>query len=507
MVRDLAEAERLALLDPAARALLAGPERPIVLVPRRAGVAIAPEVAPEGPLLGLFLPYSPLHQLLLAAAGRPLVMTSGNRAEEPIVFRDHDAVAELGGIADLLLAHDRSIAAPCDDSVARVIAGRPAVLRRARGFVPRPVAMARPFARPVLACGAQMKNTFCVGTGETAHLGPHVGDLETLATYEHYQAAITRMLRLLRVRPEIVAHDLHPGYLSTAWARAGAAAATIAVQHHHAHVASAMGEHGLPGPVLGVAYDGTGYGSDGTAWGGELLLADLARFERLATFRPIPLAGGDAAIRQPWRVALALLEDAFAGDPPLDALPLFTRIPAHEVAVVRRMLRARLNAPLAHGVGRYFYALGALLLARPVSRYDGQVAMAWNLAAAPGRERPYPFTVDFAAAPWTVDLRPLTRAAVDDALASVPVAIVSARFHDTLAAATAELVRAAARRHGRLPVVLTGGCFQNPRLAEGVLAALAGDFAVHLHGEVPPGDGGIALGQALVADARTRACA
>ncbi|HLK10613.1 MAG TPA: carbamoyltransferase HypF [Candidatus Binatia bacterium] len=507
MVRDLARAERLARLDDAERALLASVERPIVLVPRRPDADVAAEVAPGSPLLGVFLPYTPLHHLLLAAVDRPLVMTSANLSDEPIVHRDAEAARRLAPIADLILGHDRAIATPCEDSVARVIAGRPVVLRRARGWVPRALALPRPFARPVLACGADLKSAACVGVDAAAYLGPQTGDLADLATLRAFEESVERLLHLLRVVPEVVACDLHPGYRSTAYARARRAATIVAVQHHHAHVASAMAEHGLSGPVLGVAYDGTGYGTDGAAWGGELLLADYVRFERLATFRPLALAGGDAAIRQVWRLALAALDDAFGGEVSLAGLPLFARIPARDVAVVRQMIAAGLNAPRAHGVGRWFDALGALVLGRAAARYEGEVAAAWNLAADPADRARYPFAVDLSGVPWAVDLRPLVRAAVADLLGGRPAGAISARFHNTLVAATAEVVRAAAARHGRLPVVLTGGCFQNPRLAEGVIAALGSGHTVYLHGAIPPGDGGIALGQALVADARVRACA
>jgi hydrogenase maturation protein HypF len=264
-----------------------------------------------------------------------------------------------------------------------------------------------------------------------------------------------------------------------------------------------MAEHGLAGPVLGLAWDGTGLGTDGAAWGGELLIAERGRFERLATFRPVPLAGGDRAVREPWRVALAALLDAFGGDPPLERLPLFARVAPAEVEGVRRMIAGGVNAPPAHGAGRAFDAAGALALARPRSRYEGQVAVALDNAAAGESADPYPYAIDGAPAVAQLDLRPLWRELVQDVAGGRPAGVVSARFHASLAAAGAALVRRAAAEHGRLPVVLTGGCFQNRRLAEGMTRELGarGGFAVYLHGEVPPGDGGIALGQAVVADA------
>jgi hydrogenase maturation protein HypF len=508
MVADLAAARALAELAPAEAALLDSVERPIVLVRARAAVPLAPEVAPESPLVGLMLAYAPLHHLLLAETGRPLVMTSANLADEPIAFEDDDALARLGGIADLFLVHDRPIASRCDDSVARVIAGRPLVMRRSRGWVPRPVRVSRRFAAPVLAVGAGLKNTFCLARGDEATLGPHVGDLDGLETYAAFEAAITRLEAFLALRPELVACDLHPLYLSTRYARERAAALgvpLVEVQHHHAHAASAIAEHGLDGPVLALAWDGTGLGTDGTAWGGELLLAERGRFERLATFRPIPLAGGDRAVREPWRVALAALLDAFGDDVWLGRVPLFREIAARDMDVVRRMLAAGLNAPPAHGVGRVFDAAAALALGKPAARYEGELAIALENAAAPGAVDGYPFDVDRAGPIDQLDLRPLWRGLAADASAGVPAAEVSARFHAGLAAGGAELVRGASRRTGRLPVVLTGGCFQNARLTERILAELAGSFEVYQHGQVPPGDGGIALGQAVVADATARA--
>lgn len=498
MVSDLAAASALAELSGEEAALLESPERPIVLVRRSPGAPIAQGVAPDTDLVGLMLPYAPLHHLLLAAAGRPLVMTSANPSDEPICADNAEAVARLGAIADALVVHDRPIATRCDDSVARVIAGAPTLLRRSRGYVPRPIALAHPVAQPVLAVGAQLKNTFCIAIDDCAYLGPHIGDLESLAALEFFEAAVARMEDLLRVRPDVIAHDLHPDYTSTQYARRRAGRC-IAVQHHHAHVASAMAEHGLAGPVIGVAYDGTGYGLDGTAWGGEILLAHAGSFERLATFRPIALPGGDLAIREPWRIALALLDDAQRDEAPIAQLPVFAHVPPRVLQVARGMIRGQINAPRARGIGRLFDGIGALVLARRTASYEGQIAVAWDLTAAPGDHGRYPYTVERD----EIDIRPLVRGVVGDVLDGVVPAAISARFHDTLIDATVDRVRVAIAAHGALPVVLTGGAFHNHRLAEGIRAGLA-DLAVYRHGEVPPGDGGIALGQAIVADAQVR---
>jgi len=508
MVPDLAAAARIAELTPAERDLLGSVERPIVLSRRRPGAALAPEVAPDTALVGLLLPYTPLHHLLLAAApGRPLVMTSANLSEEPIAYRNEEALARLAPVADLFLLHDRDIETRADDSVTRLVRGRPLVLRRSRGYVPRGIRVARPFARPVLACGALLKNAFCLGAGAEVHLGPHVGDLDNLATLEAFEDAVRRMERFLRVKPEVLAHDLHPEFPSTDYALRRSRAEglqAVGVQHHHAHVAAAMAEHGLPGPVIGVSWDGAGLGPDGTSWGGEVLVAGYDGYRRAATLRPLALAGGDRAVREPWRVALAMLLDAFGPEAPVDRLALFRQVPASTLGPVRRMIEQGVRSPRVHGAGRWFDAVGALALCRPRAGYEGQVAMALEAAADPGPAEPYPFALDAAGATAELDLRPLARAATRDLLAGRPAGEVSARFHETLAAGAAAMVEQAAGEAGRLPVVLTGGVFQNARLAESVAERLEPAHRVFLHGQVPAGDGGIALGQALIADAAAR---
>ncbi|MGE5815183.1 MAG: carbamoyltransferase HypF [Acidobacteriota bacterium] len=503
MVRDLEAAERVAVLGQAERALLLSTERPIVLAPRRPTGNLASAIAPRNPLIGILLPYSPLHHLLMREVDVPLVMTSGNRSDEPLAYRNSEAQARLAEIADLFLLHDRPIVTRCDDSIARVVAGSPVILRRSRGYVPRPVMVPQPFSRPVLACGALLKNTFCIGIGNRAYLGPHIGDLENLETFDSFQDSVARMERFLGVEPEVIAHDLHPDYFSTHYAQLRREPRKVAVQHHHAHVASALAENGIQGPVFGLAYDGTGYGTDGSAWGGELLLADTRTFTRLATFRPIALPGGDAAVRAPWRTALSMLDDAFEGSAPIDDLSLFRSLREEDVLVTRRMVAAGLNSPRAHGVGRYFDAFAAIALGRTQCTFEGQLALEWNMAAlaAAGERGRYPFDISRAATPWQLDLRPMTRNAVYELIGGEAPPVVAARFHNTLAAATAQLIRLAASQHGRHDVVLTGGCFQNALLAELVLRELGREFTVRLHREVPPGDGGIALGQAIVANA------
>jgi hydrogenase maturation protein HypF len=504
MPRNMDVARRLCVLTPEEERLLTSVERPIVLVERREPTTLAAGVAPDNPLLGLLLPFSPLHQVLLDRVDVPLVMTSGNVSDEPPAYTDEEALSRLGDIADLILLHNREIVTRCDDSVARVIAGAPVVLRRSRGYVPRPIRLARPLDQPVLACGALLKNTFCLARGDEACLGPHIGDLENLESYRAYCEAIARLERFLAFQPTVIAHDLHPDYLSTAYAHARHNAFVVGVQHHHAHIASVMAEHGLDGPVIGVAYDGTGLGTDGTAWGGEILIARYSRFERVATIRPIALAGGDTAIRQPWRTALALIDDAFDGDAPIDSLPLFRLVTAADIEGVRHVIREGLNAPKAHGVGRYFDAIGAVGLARSISSYEGQIAFEWNVVADPYERGRYRFDVDRSSETCVIDLRKMVRDAVFELIGGEPASMVSARFHNTLAAATVDLVRCVANKHGRLPVALSGGCFQNKRLTESILSDLAPDFTTYVHRRVPTGDGGLSLGQAVVADAVSR---
>jgi hydrogenase maturation protein HypF len=503
MVRDLADAGRLAVLTGAERALLDSPERPIVLVRRASQAVLSPEIALASPLVGLMLAYTPLHHLLIAAAGRPLVMTSGNLSEEPIAYRNRESIERLGKIADLFVFHDREIAAPCDDSVVRVIDGAPTIMRRSRGYVPRPVPVAQPFDEPILAVGGHLKNAFCLGVGDAAWFGPHTGDLDNLETFEAFEAAVARMERFVGVAPQIVAHDLHPDYQSTRYARTRKFRLRVPVQHHHAHLASAMAEHGVAGPALGVVFDGSGLGSDGSMWGGELLFGDFRGFERIATLRPIALAGGDLAVREVWRLALALIDDAFGGGfDELDRIALFKLIDSGAVPVVRQMIAGGLNTISAHGAGRYFDAVGALVFARERSAYEGQVAVMLDNFADPRETGTYEFALERTRRPWRLDLRPMVRRIVQEMIAEVPRGRIAARFHNTLIEGAAAMVRAALSECGRAPVVLSGGCFQNSRLARGIAAALRDQATVLMNRTVPPGDGGIALGQAMVARAQ-----
>jgi hydrogenase maturation protein HypF len=378
------------------------------------------------------------------------------------------------------------------------------LLRRGRGHVPASFTLAHPTPRPLLACGGHLKNSFALAEGASLWPGPHVGDLETFEAENDYERMVERFSAFTDVRPEAFVHDLHPSYFTTAWAERRRAATRIGVQHHHAHLAATLVEHGISSPVLGLAWDGTGFGTDGTAWGGELLLADLVSFRRMATLRPIALAGGDLAIREVWRIALAVLDDAFGegdqGAAPIEALPLFAAVDPAAVALVRRMTARCISCPRARGVGRAFDAAAAIVLAATASRFEGDAANRLAFIADPAEERSYDFalTPDAAGGPAEIDLRPAWRALALETLAGTPAHTVAARFQNTLTACAVAAVEHAEAEVGRLPVALSGGCFQNPALVGGIRSALGPGRNVLLHGAVPPNDGGLAVGQAAV---------
>jgi hydrogenase maturation protein HypF len=515
MVSSVAAAEKLAVLDDRARSLLASDVRPIVPLRRRSDAGLASSVSPDSPMVGLFVAYTPLHVLLLGDFGGPLVMTSANRSGEPIADRLEAVLSGSPVLADRVLAHDRAIARPCDDSVALPAATGPILLRRSRGCVPAPIRLARPVGRTILALGGQWNATVCVARGDRAWSSAHVGDLDSPETGVRYAETVERWLDLLGLVPECVAHDLHPAYESTRFAERFPAEQRVAVQHHHAHAASVLAEHGVDGPALALAWDGTGLGTDGAAWGGELLFGDAGGMERLATFRPVRLAGGDQAIREPWRVALALLDDAFDGAPPLDRLGLFRAIAPDRIERVRALLDGPDLAPPAHGVGRLFDAVGALLSLRPFATFSGDLALTANFLASGSPAVPYDHRVDRSVAPWAIDLRAAVRALCEDLLRGRPTGEIADRFHATLVAAGAAVVREALSVGGRAGcepaggeavMVLGGGCFQNPILVDGLERALAPLGRVLRPRRLPPGDGGIALGQVCVADAQLAAC-
>jgi hydrogenase maturation protein HypF len=500
MVTSLEEARAVARISAADAELLASQERPVVLVPALSGDTLAPGVAPGLDLVGLMLPATPLHQLLLAGVGRPLVMTSGNLAEEPIAIGNDEARRRLGAIADGFLMHDREILSRVDDSVLRNVAGRPLFLRRARGYAPLPLPLPVPAPAPVLAVGPHLKNTFTVAHDGTAWVSPHIGDLESLESVEHFRATCDVYRRLFRIEPALVAHDLHPGYLSTRLA-AELGLPLVAVQHHHAHIAAVLGEHGETGPVIGVAFDGTGYGDDGCTWGAEFLAADLTGYRRLAHLRYVPLPGGDLAARRLWRVALGYASLDHLARPALS--PAFEGVPADELALAERQLEAGVNAPLASSMGRLFDAVAAIIGVRRISHYEGQAAM--ELEALAGRriaaESPMEITPDGQGG-WVINPLPLlTRLGYRTRRGDDP-ADLAADFHASVAWMTETVVRRAAEETGLMTVALGGGTFQNARLVESIERRLSGHgFRVLLPRRLGPNDGAVSYGQAVVAAA------
>ncbi|MBQ0826435.1 carbamoyltransferase HypF [Streptomyces sp. RG38] len=513
MAAGLRDVEHLVYLDERERELLTGRVRPVVLLRRRGGVRATPgapvpaeAVAPGSPDLGVMLPYTPVHHLLLATdAGGPrlLVMTSGNLSGEPIVTDDAEALERLSALADAFLVHDRPIHVPCDDSVVRVLDGEPLVLRRSRGYAPLPLTLPVP-VRPVLAVGGDLKNAFCLAEGGRAWLSAHVGDMDDLATQVQFGRAVGQLESVTGVRPGLLAADAHPGYRSGAWARRHRAGRPLArVQHHHAHVAALLAEHGVAdgGRVIGVAFDGTGHGEDGAVWGGEFLLAGYGGFRRFAHLAYVPLPGGDAAVRRPYRMALAHLYAA--GIAPDPGLPPVAACPDGELPLLRAQLERGLNCAPTSSMGRLFDAVSSLAGLCHHAGHEAQAAIALEAAAvrAGGADADprYRFRLGDGA-PLTADAGPLLAAVAEDVRRHVAPESIAVRFH----LAVAELVRSVCRRareaSGLSTVALTGGVFANTLLASACLRGLEADgFTVLRHRAVPPNDGGLALGQAVVA--------
>ncbi|MGW2256469.1 carbamoyltransferase HypF [Streptomyces sp. NPDC001780] len=518
MAGSMATVERLARVGAEERALLLGRRRPVVLLRRRPGAAslVADEVAPGSPDLGVLMPYTPLHHLLLGLPEDPpgpavLVMTSGNRSGEPIVTDDAEALVRLAGLADAWLTHDRPVRVPCDDSVVRISAGRELPVRRSRGYAPLPLPLPLSVA-PVLAVGGDLKNVFCLAEGRRAWLSAHVGDMDDLATRTAFESAVGHLSALTSVTPEVLVADRHPGYRSARWARERAGGRPVRrVQHHHAHVAAAMAEHGLDGsaPVIGVAFDGTGYGDDGAVWGGEVLLADYDGFRRFAHLAYVPLPGGDAAVRRPYRMALSQLWAA--GLPWAGELPCVAVCRPGELRLLERQLERNVACVPTSSMGRLFDAVASLVGIRHHVEYEAQAAMELENAALaagglPGRGA-YRFGLPAGppgeGRPLPVNPGPVLAAAVSDLRSGVDAGTVAARFHGAVVSLVREVCLRARDRTGLGTVALSGGVFLNTLLAEGCTRSLEEDgFTVLRHREVPPGDGGLALGQVMVA-ART----
>lgn len=503
MVRDLDEAARLCRLDDLTANFLLSSERPIVLARKRDDCHIAPQVAPHNKYLGLMLPYTPLHMLLFNHAPPALVMTSGNLSEEPLVFTNDGARTRLRSLAEAFLLHNRDIQVPCDDSVVHPAAGRfTTPLRRARGFVPHTISIPVD-SEPILAVGGEQKNTFCLAWKGIALLSQHLGDLDTVETFDYFQLAIAHFKDLSRKDPRVIAHDLHPQYLSTRYALAQPGVKLMGVQHHHAHIAACLAEHGRQGPCLGLALDGTGYGPDGTIWGGELLVADLLDYQRCARLAQVPLPGGEAAVRDPRRMAAAYLHAAWGEDFAKVARELGLIFDPLEGRILSRQLATGLNSPLTSSTGRLFDAVAAALGICRTRTYEGQPALELEMAAAEDEEGCYPVALNAAGDLVVLDTVALFRETVLDYLAGTPPARVAARFHLSLARLLAVACVALRERTGLETAALSGGVFQNGSLLTQLYDLLnEGGFEVLTHTRTPPNDGAISLGQAVVAAAR-----
>jgi len=503
MAYDLERIRRFAEIEPEEENLLTSIRRPIVLVKKRKQNAICEEVAPRNRYFGVMLPYTPLHYLLLKNGFDALVMTSGNLSEEPIAIDNDDAFERLGEIADYFLIHTRVIYLRSDDSIVRHAAGAKRFIRRSRGFVPIPVFLKNALP-PVLACGAELKNTICLTRRNTAFLSQHIGDLENLSTLEFFQLTVDHLKRILDIRPELIACDMHPDYLSTQFAEEQLGIQKIRVQHHHAHIVSCMAENRLDGPVIGLAFDGTGYGTDGTVWGGEVLIAEEHAFERAGHLAGVPMPGSAAAIKAPWRMMVTYLLDAYGDDFPGLEIEALGSVESQKLAVIRQMISAGVNSPLTSSLGRLFDGVAAICGIRGRVNFEGQAAMELEMMAAESADSIYAYEWISDGA-YRIPPAPVIRGVVTDVLNRVPVAQIAARFHRTLIHLFADLCEAVRKDHGLNRVVLSGGCFQNATLLTGLQKRLgANKFEVFTHRQVPANDGGISLGQAVVAAASIR---
>ncbi len=505
MASSVAVIREYCCVSQAEGALLTSARRPIALLEKKPGASIPEAVAPGVKTLGFMLPYTPLHHLLLENSDRPLLMTSGNISDEPICYEDGDARKRLDNIADYFLLHDRRIHMRTDDSVARVHDGREMILRRSRGYAPAPIPLAFKMGREILACGAELKNTFCLTRGHYAFMSHHIGDLENLETLRSFEQGIEHFKRLFHLQPEVIVHDLHPEYLSTKYALALDERLTrVGVQHHHAHIASCMADNRIEGEVIGVAMDGLGFGTDGRMWGGEFFVADFTEAERVAHLDYVPMPGGARAIREPWRMAAVYLHRALGDDFQNLKIPFAQNMDARSWATLRRMAATGTNSPETSSMGRLFDALSSLLGLKDRVNYEGQAAI--ELEAVADRNPTQGYQFEITADGSIIRAEAVIRCAVEDLLNGLSAREVSAKFHLSVA----RLIAGTARRVGderRLDrVVLSGGVFQNMLLLESTCRMLKREgFEVFTHSRVPPNDGGISLGQAAVANARLAA--
>jgi hydrogenase maturation protein HypF len=503
MSGDIESIRQFALVDQENEALLQSRQRPIVLLEKKNDYALARGVSPKNGTVGVMLPYTPLHYLLLKDQFTALVMTSGNLSEEPISIDNTDAFGRLRDIADYFLVHDRDIYLRSDDSVIRIVDNKQRFLRRSRGYVPVPIFLKNRL-KPILACGAELKNTVCLTREDHAFLSQHIGDLENLATYEFFEMTIAHLKRILSIEPEIIAHDMHPDYLSTRYAMEQRRMVRIEIQHHHAHIVSCMAENHVEEPVIGLSFDGTGYGSDGSIWGGEVLIARLDRFERAAHLAHTPMPGGAAAIKEPWRMAVSYLYGAYGKDFFNRRLPFLGKLNQSKLNIIVEMIEKDINSPRTSSLGRFFDGIAAMVGIRSHVAFEGQAAMELEMVAEASAGDLYEYA-------WSsedtvqIDPRPIITGVVMDIEKGVTPSVVSGKFHATLVAMFADLCLVIRKETGISRVALSGGCFQNAILLSGLSRRLHDKgFHVLTHEKVPANDGGIALGQAVIADAIVR---
>ena len=502
MCQDIVEVKKHCEVSEEEEKLLLNVERPIVILKRRKESTIAHAVAPYQDTLGVMLPYSPLHHLLLNGALKTLVMTSGNLSDEPISYENAEAFRRLSKIADYFLFHNREIHMRCDDSVTRIFEGKPYILRRSRGYVPFPIKLSFP-VEMILACGGELKNTFCLTRGQYAFISHHIGDLENLETLSSFEEGIDHFKKLFYIEAKAVAYDLHPDYLSTQYALSISDIPRIGVQHHHAHIVSAMAENGMEGDVIGVALDGTGFGLDGTIWGGEFIRANLRDFDRLAHLKKVPMPGGSMAIKEPWRMAMVYLSEAFGDETTKLKIDLIRRIDPQKWDVLKKAIEKKINTPLTSSMGRFFDAISSLLSIRDEVHYEGQAAIELEMIADRGVKEEYPFHIQKDEKPMVVDSQEMIRGIVRDLIDGTPASKISGKFHRTIAGFIIETCESIRFKEALNRVVLSGGVFQNIFLLSLVTEGLKrSGFDVYTHHVVPANDGGISLGQAVIAHMR-----
>ncbi|MCX6344446.1 MAG: carbamoyltransferase HypF [Armatimonadetes bacterium] len=502
MVRDIDEAELLCELDDASKALLLSNQRPIALARKREPSRVSDLVAPGNRQLGLVIPYTPLHTLLMQQCPPAIVLTSGNLSEEPLAFTNGSARTKLSKLADAFLMNDRDIHVPCDDSVVRSLPGGDAIIaRRARGCVPEAIDL--PInCDCILGTGAEQKNTFCLAWGRKAVPSQHIGDLDTAETFDYYQYAIDHLQSLLGHQPKVIAHDLHPSYMSSRYAMSRPNVELIGVQHHHAHIAACLAENGRNERCIGLAMDGTGYGTDGTIWGGEILLADLASFERVGHFAQVRMPGGEAAIRDPKRMAAAYLHEAFAADNEHISECLGLSFQALEQRVIRHQLETGLNSPLTSSAGRFFDAISAAIGICAERSFEGQPAIELEMAADEHEQGSYPYSIDFNAGRLVLNAIPTFKAAVEERLAGIAPATIAAKCHNSVIEMLACACEKLREREGINLIALSGGVFQNAIIHSGLKDKLQTmGFEVLIHKKMPPNDACISLGQVAIAAA------